>query len=66
MALSRFEELERERGKPLKEILIEEFTREGSTTAAARSLGVSQGTFSGWLLRCGLKIRSELVERETA
>jgi molybdenum-dependent DNA-binding transcriptional regulator ModE len=66
LALSKYEQLEEERGKPLKEILIEAFARYGSTHAAARELGVSQSTFSLWMLRCGLAIRSELIEREPA
>lgn len=66
MALNKYEELEREHGKSLKEILIEAFARSGSVTIAARELGISQATFSTWMLRCGLEIRSELIERQPA
>lgn len=66
MALNKYEELEREYGKPLKEILVEAFARTRSTTIAARELGISQATFSTWMLRCGLEIRSELIDKEPA
>lgn len=66
MTSSKVQALEQARGKPLKAILIEVFMREGSTTAAARELGVSQGTISLWLLRCGLEIKSIVIDKEPA
>lgn len=64
-APSKAEAIERERGKPLKEVLKEEFKQSGTLTEMARGLGVSQGTIQNWLLKCGLQIKIELIERES-
>lgn len=67
-AQSKIEAIERERGKPLKEVLKEDFQQFGTLAALARDLGVTQGTLQNWLLKCGLQLKTELVEweRETA
>lgn len=62
--LSKVESIERERGKPLKDVLKEDFVQYGTLAGLARSLGVSQGTMQNWLLRYGLQIKTELVELE--
>jgi hypothetical protein len=61
-AQSKAEEIERERGKPLKDVLVEEFPQHGTLAGLARALGVTPGTMQGWLLRCGLMIETRLVE----
>jgi hypothetical protein len=65
---SKVPEIERERGKPLKEVLLEDFPKFGTLAGLARSLGVTPATMNYWLLKCGLQIKTELVEweRETA
>lgn len=65
-AESKIAAIERERGKPLKDVLREDFAQFGTLAGLARSLGVSQGTIQNWLLKCGLTIKTELVEMERA
>lgn len=55
MSYARYKQLEKQRGKPLSRILIEEFDQHGSQIAVAESLGVSQSTVSTWLMRLNLK-----------
>jgi hypothetical protein len=62
--ISKVEIIERERGKPLKDVLLEDFPNHGTLAGLGRSLGVSQGTIQNWLLRYGLQIKIELVELE--
>jgi hypothetical protein len=64
VGFSKVEVIERERGKPLKEVLQEEFKHSGTLAGLARNLGVSQGTIQNWLLKCNLQIKIELVEWE--
>jgi len=55
---------ERYGGKPLDQILRDEFAALGSQKAVASKLGVSQGTISLWLKDCGLKVITTLEETE--
>lgn len=63
---AKYEEIETAKGKPIRDVLKEEFLKHGTLTAVAKSLGVSQGTISLWLIRFGLKLRitTELIESE--
>ena len=61
MARSKFKELEEARGRPVADILREEFDHHGTQSAVAASLGVTQGTVSLWLSRLGLKTKTVLV-----
>lgn len=63
---SKFQVIEKERNKSMREILLEEFQRLESATSVAEALGVTQGTVSLWIARCGLKIRQVLVEKVQA
>lgn len=56
MAKSKAAQIEKQRGKPLKTVLIEAHGRLGSITAIAQELGVSQGTVSIWFALNGLKV----------
>lgn len=57
------QQIERERGKPITEVLRELYTLYGSQTAVAHALGVNQGTLSVWLVKLGLEQRTTLVEK---
>lgn len=48
--------IEQEMGKPIAEILPEIIHREGSVSAAASALGVTQGSVSLWLKIHGLRL----------
>lgn len=63
---SKYQAIEKQRDKSMKEILIEEFQRLESATSVAEALGVTQGTVSLWIARCGLQIRQVLVEKVQA
>lgn len=62
--MGKTEQIERERGKTLKEVLIEDFPKYGTLSGLARALGVNQSTVSYWLLKCNLQLKIELVEWE--
>ena len=49
-------------GKPIDEILKEQFAIHGSVEAVAKELGVSQGTISLWMKEHRLKIKKVLVK----
>lgn len=61
MAKSKFRELEKARGRPVADILREEFDQHGTQRAVAASLGITQGTVSLWLSRLGLTTKTVLV-----
>lgn len=63
---SKAAQLEQERGKPLKDVLREDFPQFGTLSALARFYGVNQSTLSYWLLKTNLTIKTELVEMERA
>lgn len=48
--------LETEKGKPIKDILIEEFNRLGDKTMVAKSLGVSNSTIERWMYQLDLRV----------
>lgn len=64
MKTSKMKDIEVEHGKPMRTILLELFRQYGNQRDVAKALGVSQGTISMWLIRCGLEVRSVLVQRE--
>lgn len=66
MAVSKIEQIEQEKGKPLEELLQELYPIHGSQTALAKALGVTQGTMSLWFVRFGLKEKRMLVKEEKA
>lgn len=53
----RFEELERERKQPMREILREQFQKHTSQAQIAAELGVSQSTISEWIDRVRGRVR---------
>ena len=65
MKRNKYRKIELMRGKPLRDILIEEVDQHGSISAASNSLGVSQGMFSTWFADRGLKLKAQLVDRTT-
>lgn len=66
MAKSKIPDVIERHGKSLSEILKEKFQEHGNIVSVAADLGVSQGTVSHWLIRCGLEIKSVLVQRHEA
>jgi len=62
--MNKTERIERERGKPLKQVLVEEFSEHRTLSGLARALGVNQSTVSYWLLKYNLMIETRLVEHE--
>jgi transposase-like protein len=66
MAHRKMEQIAEEKGKPIRQILQEEFEKHGSQVAVAKELGINQSTLSYWLLKLNLEQRSVLVEREKA
>lgn len=66
MALSKVHQIEKEKGKPITEILQELYPVYGSQTALAKALGVSQPTVSLWLIRFGLQPKPMLQPKEKA
>jgi predicted transcriptional regulator len=63
---SKIDLVEERYGKPLRVVLIDMFNQHGNINTVAEVLGVSQSTISGWLIRCGLSIKSVVVTRESA
>jgi len=63
---SKYKRLELERGKPMRDILTEEFLMHGNQADVAASLGVSQPTISQWLTRLQLKQVATLVQEKSA
>ena len=61
MAKSKYKQLEEARGRPVADILREEFDQHGTQRAVAASLGITQGTVSLWLSRLGLTTKTVLV-----
>jgi len=59
---SKYKEVERTRGKPMKQIFQELYAQYGNLQEVADDLGISQGTASNWLIRAGLEVRYTLVE----
>lgn len=57
--------VEKERGKPIADVLIELFAEHGTQEGVAQALGVSQGTISLWVRRAGLEFRTQLVKPES-
>lgn len=64
---NKMEQVQQERGKPLKQVLVELWDQHGSQQAVADELGVTQGTISLWMLRLGLTFKTVIVDdREPA
>lgn len=68
MAKSKFAEIERDKNRPMVEILTDLYARfDGHSNVqdrVAEELGVTQGTVSLWLLRCGLRQSIRLVRQQ--
>jgi len=66
----KYTQIEKQFGKPMNEILVELYAKHQGATqvqhSVAKDLGVSQGTVSLWLLRCGLRQTVRLIDREAA
>jgi hypothetical protein len=65
MKRSKYSELEKTHGKPLKQLLPELMEQHGSVTAIANALNVTQGTVSLWIRIHGLKIKTIIVSNDT-
>jgi len=64
---NKMDKVQQERGKPLKELIVEYWEKHGSQQGVADELGVTQGTISLWMLRLGLSFKTIIVDtRETA
>lgn len=61
---SKFKEIEQREGQPMREILTALYQKYGNLDLVAESLGVSQGTISLWLTRCGLELRYALMPKK--
>lgn len=59
---SKYKDVERTRGKPMKQIFLELYAQHGNLRDVAKELGISQGTASHWMIRAGLEVRYTLVE----
>lgn len=66
MAQGRQGEIEAQHGKPIRDVLIEQFERYGTAPnpvdAVAAALGVSQATISLWIMKLRLKRHVRLVD----
>lgn len=64
---NKMNKVQQERGKPLKELIVEYWDKHGTQQGVADELGVTQGTISLWMLRLGLSFKTIIIdERETA
>jgi len=59
--VSKYKQIERKYGKPMREILIDLFARLRSQRAVANELDVDQATVYTWLLKLQLEQRTSLV-----
>lgn len=59
---SKMVQIELDHGKPIREILKEEFQLHGTQIAVAASLGIGQGTLNTWLLKLRMKQETMLVD----
>lgn len=57
--------IEKEKGKPIRDVLIDFIEREGNATKAAKALGVTQGAVSLWLRLEGLQLKTIAVPMKT-
>jgi hypothetical protein len=56
--------IEKEYGKPLAEVLLEEYQSLGSVEKLAKKLSVSKGSIAYYAAREGLEFKTVLVRRE--
>lgn len=62
MRTNQIKRIEQEKGKPLKQVLLDMYPDHPSQTGLAKALKVSQGTVAGWLMRYRLKEVKRLVD----
>lgn len=62
MKTSTMLEIEIREGKSIEEVLIEKVAQHGSMTAAAKEIGIRQGTLSLWCQSLGLRVETRLVK----
>lgn len=66
----KYTEIEREKGKPIKDVLRELYEKHGTRRnvqqAVADELGVSQPIVSSWIQKANLQPKVVLIEREKA
>lgn len=60
----KWQEIEKERGKPIREVLEDEYQRHKTQSRVAAALGITQGTLSYWLLKLNLEQATVLRERQ--
>ncbi|MBI5671270.1 MAG: hypothetical protein HZC41_25010 [Chloroflexi bacterium] len=60
-AQSKYQQIEKEYGRSMAEILTDKFAQYGSQRSVAKALGVDQATVYTWLLKLGLKQKTILV-----
>lgn len=64
---NKMHEVQKQKGKPLRDLILEYWDKHGTQQGVADELGVSQGTVSLWMLRLGLTFKTTIVDvRETA
>lgn len=54
--------IEDEIGKPIRDILIEDFNQLGSQSALAEKYDVNQSTVAYWLMKLGLQQKTILID----
>ena len=55
--------IEKRFGKPLKDVLLEQFNLSGNQSEVARELDVSKASISYWMLHEGIDIERKAVAR---
>lgn len=59
----RIQDIAKERGKTVEQLLVDTFERTGSQVKVAEELGMTQGTISLWLNRLGYATKTILVKK---
>ena len=55
--------IEKRFGKPLRDVLVEQFNLTGNQSEVARLLDVSKGSVSYWMLHEGIDVEKKAVAR---
>lgn len=59
---SKIKKIEQLEGRPIKEILMDDFDELGTQQAVANKYQVNQSTIVYWILKLGLQMKTTLVE----
>lgn len=58
----KLKEIEQNAGKPIKQVLIDDFNELGTQSALAEKYDVTQSTITYWLMKLGLQTKTILVD----